>query len=79
MVLYAACCVQQRQPFPDATELPEMCFWQAQELPPCVACCCSFMWCLLALQDCCDAVEWGTEAAHPPGLLALLPGCSPYQ
>ena len=50
-----------------------------QESSACVTCLHSSMWCLLALQDCCDAVEWGTEAAHPPGLLALLPGCSPHQ
>ena len=64
-------------PFPDPTELPGMWSWQAQELH--LSFTCSFMWCLLALQDCSDAVEWGAEAAHPPGLLALIPGCSPHQ
>ncbi len=32
-------------------------------------------WCL---QDSCDAVEPGGQEAHPPGLLALIPGCSPH-
>ena len=79
IVSHVACYMQQWQLFLDATELPGRCFWQAQELLACVTRCCSFMWCLLALQDCCDAVEWGPEAAHPPGLLALIPGCSPHQ
>ncbi len=72
-------CVSVHQSPPNITLLLQLHVASAQELPACVTCLHSFMWCLLALQDCSDVVEWGTEAAHPPGLLALLPGCSPHQ
>lgn len=80
----ATCCVQQQAAFSSFHRAAWNAFLYVSYLklsPPNVTSKhhCSFMWCLLALQNCCDAVEWGTEAAHPPGLLALLPGCSPYQ
>jgi hypothetical protein len=41
-------------------------------------CCQTAETCSWCLQDSSDAVEPSGQEAHPPGLLALLPGCSPH-